>query len=562
MISTETADRARGPAPTALELLASALAGCRVSITVDARSARVWSDGLVIHISDGSARVHVLAQAALIAAGSLEPDIMAELVGRPRLTVRYLSLEVRRAAPLAASLLPLAGASLLDGLTPPSTSSAAESLAVARRQRRNATPPSWWGRLRPSAILRRQARDTAPADDNGARSQAAEYDRREERRHKNSDTLLLSSFTRLRAAPHSFKRATSWTLTPSSGPPPPSATALTPVRARPRSSRWASPGRSSHTAPPELTHAAAYPEWDEHRERYREDWCHVRQGAAPAGSSRHAQPPEHPRLRRELALLARQRATVRRQAWGDDVDLDAAVEAHVERSAGVPTRALSYLDRLPRRSDLSILVLLDASGSALDVGPDGRTVYDHHHDGADTLVRVAEQVGHRVALHTFRSHGRGAIEILRVKAFGDPYDAEARARLAGTEPDGHTRLGAALRWAASYLESEGSSQRKLVLLLSDGFAYDLDYEGHYAVADARRAINEALGSGVGVLCVSLAVPDPDDDLEQVFGSTTHARADDLAMLAPYIGRFVRSALALAQIRRGLRHRCWSDSGQR
>ena len=60
---------------------------------------------------------------------------------------------------------------------------------------------------------------------------------------------------------------------------------------------------------------------------------------------------------------------------GYDIDIDAAVEAHVEAMAGsVPDESV-YLDSLRRRRDLSVLLLLDVSGSTAEAGTLGRTVH-------------------------------------------------------------------------------------------------------------------------------------------------------------------------------------------
>ncbi len=57
-----------------------------------------------------------------------------------------------------------------------------------------------------------------------------------------------------------------------------------------------------------------------------------------------------------------------RQSQGDDIDIDAAIEARVEVRAGaVPDEAV-YLDSLRARRDLSVLLLLDVSGSAARAG--------------------------------------------------------------------------------------------------------------------------------------------------------------------------------------------------
>ena len=73
-------------------------------------------------------------------------------------------------------------------------------------------------------------------------------------------------------------------------------------------------------------------------------------------------------LRRPLARLGMGLHRRHRQPQGDDIDIDAAVEAHVEMMAGsVPDEAV-YLDSLRRHRDLSVLLLLDISGSTAEAG--------------------------------------------------------------------------------------------------------------------------------------------------------------------------------------------------
>ena len=76
-------------------------------------------------------------------------------------------------------------------------------------------------------------------------------------------------------------------------------------------------------------------------------------------------------MRRPLARLGMGLHRRHRQPQGDDIDIDAAVEARVEVLAGsVPDEAV-YLDSLRRRRDLSVLLLLDVSGSAAEPGRSG-----------------------------------------------------------------------------------------------------------------------------------------------------------------------------------------------
>src|SRR5262249_3608222 len=149
-----------------------------------------------------------------------------------------------------------------------------------------------------------------------------------------------------------------------------------------------------------------YPEWDVHRRRYREDWCTVQEiqsrpaeGAPPIGSDGH-------HLRRSLARLGTGFDCWHRQGDGDDVDIDAAVEARVAVMAGSAPDEAFYLDNRRRRRDLAVLLLLDVSGSAAEPGAMGQRVHEHQRAAATALAVALHRLGDRVALYGFRSQGR------------------------------------------------------------------------------------------------------------------------------------------------------------
>ena len=64
--------------------------------------------------------------------------------------------------------------------------------------------------------------------------------------------------------------------------------------------------------------------------------------------------------------------------------------------------------------------------------------------------------------------------------------------------------------------------RRLLVVLSDGFAYDHGYEGLYGEADARRALVEARRRGVGCICLSVASEAEPAALRRVFGVAPRA----------------------------------------
>src|SRR5262249_33230244 len=83
-------------------------------------------------------------------AGSLDHRLVRSLRGRPKVARRYLALEGRRVFADLATQIPLAAALRPTG--EPSTSTADESLAVARGRRTGAAPPRCSGAPRPSRV--------------------------------------------------------------------------------------------------------------------------------------------------------------------------------------------------------------------------------------------------------------------------------------------------------------------------------------------------------------------------------------------------------------------------
>ena len=105
-------------------------------------------------------------------------------------------------------------------------------------------------------------------------------------------------------------------------------------------------------------------------------------------------------------------------------------------------------------------------------------------------------------------------------------------RLHGLVPGAYSRLGAAIRHGAAVLEDRGGTSRRLLVVLSDGLAYDHGYEPAYGAADARRALAEARRRGTGCLCLSIGASTDAETLRRVFGSAAHATIPRTEQLQP------------------------------
>jgi nitric oxide reductase NorD protein len=557
-------------------LLASGIAGRPLEVAPAPSGGAAWTDGGSVFVdatASAADQVTALAvQASLIAAGSLEPVIARRLRGRPAVARRYLAVEGHRALAASEDLLPGPARSLIDRDTAARAGVPAASLALALGREAIAGPPSCFGVIRPERLLRAADRHTAvhhavtvPGD---ARDRRSRYRAPREHEEAGGDGPVLEFF----ANSVGGRGALGWLLQrmmrlgrdPGDGPLGAGASA----RARRAPGEGSAAVRVTGSAGTlreaiaARRHGLGYPEWDVTRGRYRLDWCTVHeadprpQASGPADAAWLAAPGSRA-LRRPLARLGTDLDRCRRQFAGDDIDIDAIVEARVDALAGAPRDQGVYVDTLRRRRDLAVLVLLDISGSAAGpgagsgpgargrAGAGGKSVHEQQRAAAAMLTTALHGLGDRVALYAFCSQGRSAVHLMRVKSFDDRLDAVVMRRLGGLVPGAYTRLGAAIRHGAAMLEDRGGASRRLLVVLSDGLAYDHGYERPYGEADSRHALAEARRRGTGCLCLSVGGDADPASLRRVFGTAAHASVAGPEQLAPVIGPLLRAALGSA-----------------
>lgn len=553
----------------ALGMLASALAGRAVAVAGLSPGEPTWTDGQTIHVDAAApARVQLEAiavQASMIAAGSLVPDVVGSLIRHPRLAKRYLAVEGHRALVANAHLLPTVLASLSNRDIASRSDSPAASLDLAAGRASLDDPASEFGVIRAAKVMAACARVTKQ-DERAAPGHVPRSDGLRELEELDDGEVDDSDDADLFTSPVGGggfigkwlkKMLSSTRKAGSSNGGPPGADAPT--------HRTNSGKRGAHavsslasTASEDVDDAAAeadgvrYPEWDVVRKRYRPDWCTVREVAPQIKAvSFGATGPLDGALgvRRPLSRLGMGLHRRHRQSQGDDIDIDAAVEARVEVRAGsVPDESV-YLDSLRRRRDLSVLLLLDVSGSSAEPGTVGRTVHEQQRAAIANLTVALHDLGDRVSLYAYYSQGRKAVTMVPVKRFDEHLDARIIRRLNSLEPGAYSRLGAAIRHGSSVLEARGGTSRRLLVVLSDGLAYDHGYERAYGAADARRALSEARRRGTGCVCLTVGAGTDVAALRRVFGSTAHATIGRPDQLARVIGPLFRSALRSAEVRR-------------
>jgi hypothetical protein len=540
-----------------LSLLASALSNRALQVAPGQPGEPAWTDGQVVFVDGGtSTREQVEAigvQASLLAAGSLAPDVLRGLTRR-RAATRYLAVEGHRALAANEALLPPSLRPLIDADVAARVASPAASLAEALGRAPIADPPASFGAIRARKLLAGLERASATTSPLVPREQQSPVrtDLAEGEDHAGTALDLFSNPSGAGAALGRLLGRLLQAVRRLDAGGPPGAHAPTyrtrdATRGGGRAAFSAAGAESAEVATAE-ERGTRYPEWDARRRRYRPAWCTVREVEPRLRDAAPASAPVGHGLRRPLARLGIGLDRYRRQAQGDDVDIDAAIEARVEMLAGSPPDEAVYLDSLRRRRDLAVLLLLDVSGSSGEPATTGKTVHEQQRAVAAALTLTLHELGDRVALYAYHSQGRSAVHLVPVKRFDEDPDSLVMRRLHSLVPGAYSRLGAAIRHGTAVVKHRGGTSRRLLVVLSDGLAYDHGYEPEYGRADARRALSEARRQGVGCLCLSIGGSADADALRRVFGSAAHATLPAPEELPRVIGPLFRSALRSAELR--------------
>ena len=259
----------------------------------------------------------------------------------------------------------------------------------------------------------------------------------------------------------------------------------------------------------DASQAIRYPEWDHRIQAYHDPCVTVRVFPAAAGAQQWVDNTlaEHrsmlDAIRRHFEMLRGQRTPLRRQLDGDDLDLEACIDARADLRAGHPMAQALYRSQKRSKRDMAILLLIDVSGSTDGWVSSGRRVIDVEREALLLVCIALGAMAEPFAVQAFSGQGPQSVTVRTLKRFDEAYGNPVALRIAALEPEHYTRAGAAIRHASATLMQEPASQR-LLLLLSDGKPNDVDvYEGRYGVEDMRRAVIEAKLQGIAPFCLTV-----------------------------------------------------------
>ncbi|MDP2821793.1 MAG: nitric oxide reductase activation protein [Sulfuritalea sp.] len=284
---------------------------------------------------------------------------------------------------------------------------------------------------------------------------------------------------------------------------------------------------------------AFYDEWDYRRAAWRRGWCHLYEMKARAGDpewvdevrTRHAHLIRS--IRRRFEALRGEDKPQRRQFDGEEIDLDAQVEARADRKSGSEPSPRLFIHRRRVERSLAVMFMVDMSGSTKG------WVNDAERESLVLLCEAIEALGDSYAIYGFSGWTRTHCDIYPVKRFADRYDAATRSRIAGIEAKDYTRMGVAVRHLCGLLTRQ-NARHKLLVTLSDGRPDDYgdEYRGRYGIEDTRRALLEAREKGIRSYCVTIDRHGA-DYLPQLYGPAHYSVIDDAKKLPQKIAEIYR-----------------------
>ena len=268
-----------------------------------------------------------------------------------------------------------------------------------------------------------------------------------------------------------------------------------------------------------------YYEWDYKMQIYRPNWVTLYERRAMRGELEQIDGifkknrKTATKLKNAIEMLQPQ-GLVRhkKQIQGAELDIDECVNAMVDiRMGHTPTERL-YIDKQKHERDVSVSLLMDLSQSTNDtvIGGD-KTILELMQEATLLLSWAINEIGDRFAVTGFASDTRHDVKYYNFKTFQNPWNDEAKERLAGMRGEYSTRMGAAMRHTGEQLYKQKTA-KKLLLILTDGAPSDIDVEDpQYLRFDTKMAVEELKAKGIICYCISLD-PSAREYVARIFGA--------------------------------------------
>ena len=289
-----------------------------------------------------------------------------------------------------------------------------------------------------------------------------------------------------------------------------------------------------------------YDEWDFRAGDYKPRWCIVKEKVLEEGDSgfynealkNYQSLLNHVKRQLELIMPENFKKTYR-LIDGEDLDLNAALEAWTDLKMGVPPDEKIYWRRNKVIRDVAVVFLLDMSASTAEAIDEGRHMVDdrdapddpveymvwlrrrreglvrRHYkriidlekESTALLIQALESIGDTYGIYGFSGYGRENVEFYVIKDINEAFSERIKRRIDKITPLHATRMGSAIRHATSKLEGQDANT-KIMFLISDGRPQDRGYsregvEKEYAVHDTHMALIEAKRKNIIPFCLTV-----------------------------------------------------------
>ena len=290
-----------------------------------------------------------------------------------------------------------------------------------------------------------------------------------------------------------------------------------------------------------------YDEWDYLQRRYLSHWCRVYEEPLNADDEdtaslleaiRHFQPQVQKQLE-QIRPTGLQR--ISRVADGDELDLNAIIEARQDIRAGSSPDERFYSRKERMHRDVCAVFLVDLSASTDDPieppepfdwdeyeanaqdnvrdpwltddladavdEPPKRKIIDIQREAMVVMAGALESLGDSYGIYGFSGYGKDCVEVYVAKEPQDGFSARTLQAIAAMKPKRSTRMGPAIRHSTHKLIQSGHAM-KVLIVISDGFPQDSDYgpergNHNYGVEDTAKALQEAKQKGIETFCVTV-----------------------------------------------------------
>ena len=280
-----------------------------------------------------------------------------------------------------------------------------------------------------------------------------------------------------------------------------------------------------------------YHEWDYQIQLHRPDWATVYERRQPKGNPEDIEKilleyrPIAFRIKQIIDLLTPEGVQrVRNMEDGDEIDINAAVDAMISLRMGEQPNPRITMRNVLKTRDLAVVVLMDLSESTNEtVQGSDKTVLQLTREAATLVATAINGIGDPFALHGFASDGRHDVQYYRFKDFNHHFDDDTKARLAGMQGGLSTRMGTAMRHAGQHLLKQ-PERRKLILIVTDGEPADIDErDPQHLRHDTKKAVEELYTKGVLSYCLTLD-PNADNYVKRIFGENNYTVIDNVERL--------------------------------